>query len=40
MELELIYSGKATLEDLQELNEKKGYEFVIENGGITDVVHR
>lgn len=40
MELELIYCGQATLEDLCELNEKKGYEFVIEDGVITDVLYR
>lgn len=33
MELQLIYDGLATVEDLQELNEKKGFEFVVENGG-------
>lgn len=39
MELELIYGGQATLEDLIALNEL-GYEFVIEGGEITDVLHR
>lgn len=38
MELELIYGGQATLEELIELHEKKGYEFVIENGVITSVL--
>nr|DAI90267.1 MAG TPA: hypothetical protein [Caudoviricetes sp.] len=34
---ELIISGKATLEDLYELN-KLGYEFVVENGAVTQVI--
>lgn len=38
MELNLIYGGCATLEDLVELNEKKGFEFIIEDGKCTDVV--
>ncbi len=37
MEEKLIYEGKATLEDLYELHDKKGYEFVVENGVITNV---
>lgn len=40
MELDLILNGQATLEDLVELNEKKGYEFVCEDGVVTDVLHR
>lgn len=39
MNLELICKGKATLEDLYELHEKKGYEFVIEDGVITNVIY-
>lgn len=39
MEPKLIYGGEATLEDLYELHEKKGYEFVIEDGVITNVLH-
>lgn len=39
MELELIYGGKATLEDLYILN-GLGFEFVVEDGEITDVIHR
>ena len=39
MELELIYGGQATLEDLYELYEL-GFEFVVEDGRITDVLHR
>lgn len=37
--LELIYDGRATLEDLYTLHEL-GYEFVVENGVITNVLHR
>lgn len=37
MDVGLIYEGKATLEDLVELHEKKGYEFLIEDGVISDV---
>jgi len=37
MDFKLIFSGEATLEDLFELHDKKGYEFVIENGVITGV---
>lgn len=40
MELQLIYDGLATLEDLLDLYKKKGFEFVVENGGITNVIHR
>ena len=36
MELDLIYGGKATLEDLCKLHEL-GFEFVVEGGEITDV---
>ena len=39
MELNLIYGGQATLEELIELHEKKGFEFVIEDGVITNVLH-
>ncbi len=39
MELNLIYGGQATLEDLYELHEKKGFEFVIEDGVIVNVLH-
>lgn len=37
MELELIYGGQATLEDLYVLNEL-GFEFVVEDGKITEVL--
>ena len=39
MEINLILGGNATLEDLVELNEKMGYEFVIEDGQITEVIY-
>ncbi len=39
MDANLIYGGQATLEDLIELHEKKGFEFVIEDGEISDVIH-
>lgn len=38
MDFRLIFEGKATLEDLYRLH-KLGYEFVIENGVITNVLH-
>ncbi len=38
MDKNLIYEGKATLEDLYALHEL-GYEFVIEDGVIVDVLH-
>ena len=38
MDFSLIYGGEATVEDLCKLNEL-GYEFVIEDGVITDVLH-
>lgn len=38
MDLSLIYGGKATLEDLCRLHEL-GFEFVIEGGEITNVLH-
>lgn len=39
MEIELILKGEATLEDLYRLHEL-GYEFVIEDGVITNVLYR
>ncbi len=39
MELNLLYGQEATLEDLYELHDKKGFEFVIEDGEITDVLY-
>ncbi len=38
MEPNLIYSGQATLEDLYILNQL-GFEFVVEDGEISDVLH-
>lgn len=38
MDYSLIYGGMATLEDLCRLNDL-GYEFVINNGEITEVIH-
>lgn len=38
MELQLIYGGQATLEDMYRLNEL-GFEFVIEGGEVTNVLH-
>ena len=38
MDEKLIYGGQATLEDLYELN-KLGFEFVVEGGVITNVLH-
>lgn len=37
MDMDLIYSGKATLEDLCVLY-GLGYEFVVEGGAITNVI--
>lgn len=39
MEERLIYGGEATLEDLYRLH-MLGYEFVIEDGQITNVLHK
>lgn len=39
MDLDLIFGGQATIEDLLALYEL-GFEFVIEGGAITDVLHR
>ena len=38
MELNLIYGGQATLEDLETLH-SLGFEFVVENGEITNVLY-
>lgn len=38
MELQLIYGGQATLEDMYKLGEL-GFEFVIEGGEVTNVLH-
>ena len=37
MDIRLILEGKATLEDLERLH-ALGYEFVLENGGVSDVL--
>ena len=37
MNIGLILEGKATLEDLQELHDKKGIEVVIEDGRVTAI---
>lgn len=39
MDFRLIYEGKATIEEILQLFEL-GFEFVIENGGVTNVIHR
>lgn len=39
MDLKLIYEGKATLEDLYELHDKKGFEFVVADGVVKNVLH-
>ena len=38
MELQLIYGGQATLEDMYKLN-KLGFEFVVEGGEVTNVIY-
>lgn len=38
MDKKLIYGGQATLEDLMELH-NLGFEFVVEDGVISDVLH-
>lgn len=38
MDMNLIYGGNATLEDLCVLH-GLGFEFVVEDGVITDVIH-
>ena len=38
MDISLIYGGDATLEDFYELNEKKGVEFVVEDGKVSQVL--
>lgn len=38
MDFSLIYGGEATVEDLCRLNEL-GFEFVVEDGVISDVLH-
>lgn len=38
MDFSLIYGGEATLDDLCKLNEL-GFEFVVEDGVITNVLH-
>lgn len=37
MEPKLIYGGEATLEDMYTLN-KLGFEFVIEDGKVTEII--
>ncbi len=38
MELQLIYGGQATLEDMYRLN-KLGFEFVVEDGEVSNVLY-
>lgn len=38
MELQLIYGGQATLEDMYRLS-KLGFEFVVEGGEVTNVIY-
>lgn len=38
MDMTLIFDGQATLEDLCELHDKKGYDIIIENGTVGQVV--
>ena len=38
MEEKLIYGSTATLEDLYELHDKRGFEFVVEDGKVTGIV--
>ena len=38
MELQLIYGGQATLEDMYSLN-KLGFEFVVEDGEVRNVLY-
>lgn len=38
MDEKLIYGGEATLEDLYRLNQI-GFEFVVEDGAVTNVLH-
>lgn len=38
MDFDLIFSGKATLEDLYRLH-GLGYQFIIEDGGVKYVLH-
>lgn len=38
MNKQMIYGTEATLEDLCRLHEQ-GFEFVVEDGGITDVLY-
>jgi hypothetical protein len=37
MDINLIYGGEATLEDLYVLHEL-GFEFVIEDGSVTEII--
>lgn len=39
MGIDLIYGGHATLDKLLELHEKKGMEFIIEDGVIKNVIY-
>lgn len=38
MDLNLIFVDEATIEDLIELHEKKGIEFVISDGYISEII--
>ena len=38
MDIRLIFEGKATIEDLVELHEKKGVDIVLGNGTVSDVI--
>ena len=38
MDISLIFGGEATLEDLIELHDEKGFSFAIGDGEITEVI--
>lgn len=38
MDINLIFGGEVTIEDLIELHDKKGFEFVISDGYISEVI--
>ena len=39
MDFMLIFEGKATIEELETLFEKKDMTFVIEDGNITEIIY-
>jgi hypothetical protein len=39
MDIGIIFEGRATVQDLQELHDRKGYEFVLADGRVKEIIY-